>query len=418
MSTEYAPLADKLRPIELKDFVGQNHLMSDNGIITILIRRNKPLSLLFYGPPGSGKTTLANILVKKFSLPVLKINGVSFSTPTFKKIAAETHNQSLYIIIDEIHRMNKAQQDALLPFVENGTIFIIGTTTENPSFEINNALLSRMTIAIFNQLDENNIETILLKGADYLNIKIRDHIIKGIIKFSNMDARQALNILDTISTDIDSIDNHSQLKSILNKKFIPYDKSGKEHYNLISAMHKAIRGSDVNASLYYFARMLKGGENPIYIGRRLIRIASEDIGNADHEALGLAINAFQAYQILGSPEGELALAQCVIYLSLCPKSVSTYNAYNDALKDADEFSHMPVPLKLRNAPTKLMKEMGYSNNYRYPPKYPNSYISEKYFPDDMKEKDYYKPVMRGFEREMKKRMDYFKKLRHELKEKD
>ncbi len=406
MDSEIIPLAQQLRPKNIEDFIGQENIIN-SAIIKSIINNNIPYSLLFYGPPGCGKTTLANILSNYYPIPTIQLNGVSFSTQTFKKIIKELNNNSILIIIDEIHRMNKLQQDALLPYIENGNIFVIGTTTENPSFEVNNALLSRMNILIFEQLNENDLKKLMDRVLNYININVNDNIKHTMISYSNYDARQLINIIETLRNELSNIKNEEQLMNLLNKKFIHYDKNGENHYNFISAFHKSIRGSDVNASLFYLARMLVAGEDPVYIARRLIRIASEDIGNADPNAINIAINAFNAYKILGSPEGELALAQCTIYLALCPKSIAVYKAYKKSVEDAKKYSHLPVPLKLRNAVTKFNKEQGYAENYKYPPNYNNSIINEKYFPDEMKYRHYYEPVERGFEREMKKRLDYF-----------
>lgn len=413
MDTEHRPLAERLRPSSLNDFIGQKSITGKHSIIRTVIEKGNPISLLFYGPPGSGKTTLAGIISSSLSLPVLEINGVSFSTTVFKKITKETKGTSICIVIDEIHRMNKAQQDALLPFVENGSIYVIGTTTENPSFEINKALLSRMSVIVFEKLTFEDLSELIERACNEISLTMDKNIIKAVIEYSNYDARQALNIIENISNS-GNIDSVNDLKAMLNRKFIPYDKSGEEHYNLISALHKSVRGSDVNAALFYMARMLNAGEDPLYIGRRLIRIASEDIGNADPQALGLALDAYRTFEILGSPEGELALAQCVIYLSLAPKSIAVYKALGAAKRSAEQFSHLNVPLKLRNAPTKMMKDMDYGREYRYPPDFPDSFINERYFPDSMNEEIYYKPPERGFEREMRKRIAYFRQLRERL----
>ena len=362
------------------------------------------------------RSTLANIMAKNFSIPFLNINGVSFSTTQFKKIVEEACREPLLIIIDEIHRMNKAQQDALLPYVENGSIFIIGTTTENPSYEVNKALLSRLTAAEFEKLSKDEIKKVIVKGFSKLGIEsYKDSLIDFITDFSNYDARQALIMVSTIKDFARSIETVEDFKKIINRKFIPHDKKGEEHFNLISAFHKSVRGSDVNASIYYFARMTAGGEDPLYIARRMIRIASEDIGNADPQAMTMAISAYSAFEKLGSPEGELSLLQCAIYLALAPKSAAVYNAYTESAEDAKNTANLSVPLKFRNASTQFDKERGYGKDYVYPPQKKESFIDEKYFPDNMTERIYYKPVERGFEREMIKRIEYYKKLKEDLK---
>lgn len=415
MGSEYIPLADRLRPSSLEDFIGQEQITGSESLLRILIEEKRPASLLFFGPPGSGKTTMAEIAAAAFPLPVMRINGVNFSTQNFKKIILETKGEPLLILIDEIHRMNKLQQDALLPYIEKGNIYIIGTTTENPSFEVNNALLSRLTVLEFNKLSHDNTIEIIDRALKHGGFEAEDSIKEAIADFANHDARQAINIIENLGKDLSSIDSTDKLKNLLSRKFVPHDKNGEEHYNLISAFHKSVRGSDVNAALFYIARMLKGGEDPLYIARRMIRIASEDIGNADPQALGISLDAYRTYEILGSPEGELALAQCAIYLALCPKSTAVYGAFKAVMKDAEYYSHEPVPFKFRNAVTDFDKNRNYGKDYRYPPDYDNSFINEKYFPDNMDEREYYFPVSRGFEREMAKRLEYFKKLRNEEK---
>ncbi|HAV92475.1 TPA: AAA family ATPase [candidate division WOR-3 bacterium] len=412
------PLAEQLRPQNIDEFIGQKHLIGDGNILNLILKRGEPVSLLFFGPPGCGKTTLANIISKKYRMPSMNINGVSFSTTQFKKIIEEANKEPILIIIDEIHRMNKAQQDALLPYIENGNVFIIGTTTENPSYEVNKALLSRLTSAEFERLSKDDLKEIIQRAVNKLNFKLNNTgIIDFIIDFSNCDARQAINIISALGGEIEKIETFEEFKKIINKKFVPHDKNGEEHYNLISAFHKSVRGSDVDASIYYFARMIAGGEDPLYVARRMIRIASEDIGNADPQAMVIAISAYNAFERLGSPEGELSLLQCAIYLSLAPKSTAVYNAYNSALQDAKNTANLSVPLKFRNPVTDFDKERGYGEEYIYPPQTKESFIDEKYFPDNMSERVYYKPVERGFEREMVKRIIYYKKLKEEIRKK-
>ncbi|PIP13088.1 MAG: AAA family ATPase [bacterium (Candidatus Stahlbacteria) CG23_combo_of_CG06-09_8_20_14_all_34_7] len=416
MDSKITPLAELLRPREIEDFIGQNHLLRKGQMLDLIISKNNPVSMLFFGPPGCGKTTLANIIANRLNLPLLNINGVSFSTTQFKKIIEEANKEPILIIIDEIHRMNKAQQDALLPYVENGLIFIIGTTTENPSYEVNKSLLSRLTIAEFEKLTKEEMKIIIQKALNRLNVNLKNElVIDFVTDFSNYDARQAINIINMIKNEAEKIESLDDFKKIINKKYVPHDKDGEEHYNLISAFHKSVRGSDVDASIYYFARMITGGEDPLYIARRMIRIASEDIGNADPQAMILAVSSYNAFEKIGSPEGELSLLQCAIYLALSPKSTAVYNAYKESLEDAKSTANLSVPLKFRNAVTDFDKERGYGKEYVYPPLIKDSFIDEKYFPDNMSERKYYEPVERGFEREMIKRIAYYKKLKEDLK---
>ncbi len=417
MDSKTIPFAQKFRPTSLDEFVGQKHLVGENGLIRKFIQKNIICSMIFVGPPGSGKSTLANIIANSLTLPKLSINGINFSTTNLKKIVDETHSTSLLIIIDEIHRMNRIQQDSLLPYVENGKIIIIGTTTENPSYELVPALLSRTTVFIFNRLEDDDLIEIATDILKKLNIDpLNENIIKRIVKLSNNDARQMINIIQNFYDELKNVQDDKEFeKLITSKKLIQYDKSGDQHYTIISAFHKSVRGSDVDAAIYYFARMIVGGEDPLYIGRRMIRIASEDIGNADPQALIIANNAYEAYEKLGSPEGELSLLQCAIYLALSPKSISVYKAYQSAIDYAKETSHVEVPLKFRNPVTEFDIKEGYGKDYKYPPEYENSFVVEKYFPDKVTEKIFYSPVERGFERDMLKRLNYYKKLKRELK---
>jgi len=416
MDSNTAPLAERLRPQELSDFIGQEHLLGEGKMLDAVIKSQKPVSLLFYGPPGCGKTTLAYIIAKRLPLRCISINGVSFSVTQFKKLAEEAEREPVMIIIDEIHRMNKAQQDALLPYVENGSIFIIGTTTENPSYEVNKALLSRLTSAEFEKLSTDEIRRVIIKGFEKTEIGgWSEEIVGFIADYSNCDARQALSMVSAIGERAPSVRTLDDFRKIINKKFVAHDKNGEEHYNLISAFHKSVRGSDANASIYYFARMIVGGEDPLFIARRMIRIASEDIGNADPQAMVIANAAYESFEKLGSPEGELSLLQAAIYLALSPKSTAVYKAFKDAVEDAKNTANLSVPLKFRNASTDFDRERGYGKDYVYPPSKREGFIDEKYFPDNMSERSYYHPVERGFEREMIKRIDYYRKLREELK---
>lgn len=417
MDSKYIPFAQRFRPENLESFVGQKHLVGENGIIRKFIYNNIFISMIFVGPPGVGKTTLANIIIKKSKLPKLYINGINFSTTNLKKIIEESKSSTLIILIDEIHRMNRIQQDALLPYVEDGNIIIIGTTTENPSYELTPALLSRVTVFRFNRLEEDDLKNIAKNVFKELKIEVNDEsIYKTLISFSNYDARQLINLIQNFSEEIKNIKDPKEFEKLLiSKKLIQYDKKGDNHYHLISAFHKSVRGSDVNASIYYFARMIVGGEDPLYIGRRMIRIASEDIGNADPQAIVIANTTYEVYEKLGSPEGELALLQCAIYLALSPKSVSVYRAYSTSIEYAKKTTHKDVPFKLRNPVTEFDRKEGYGKDYKYPPEFENSFVFENYFPDGVEEKNFYFPVERGFEREMIKRIEYYKHLKEKLK---
>lgn len=424
------PLADRMRPSTLDEFIGQKHILGKGKVLRRVIESDEFPSLILWGPPGSGKTTLAYIIAN-----MRRENFVSFSAVTsgikeikdvFKNIKDNLNlfHKKTIIFIDEFHRFNKAQQDAFLPYVEKGTILLIGSTTQNPSFEITSPLLSRCQIFILEALTGEEIEFILNnaindkeRGLGKFKIEIRRETIKYIATISNGDARIALNNLDLLFsiTPIDDkgrkhITREFAIENI-QKKHLLYDKSGEEHYNLISALHKSMRGSDPDASLYWLGRMLEGGEAPLYIARRIIRFASEDIGNADPQALEISVAAMQAVHFIGQPEGDLALAQAVIYLSLAPKSNAVYKAYSDIKRDIKETISLPVPKHLRNAPTALMKKIGYGKDYKYPHSFPDSFVSQDYLPKNLKNKRYYFPTNHGYEIEIKKRLGEWLKKR-------
>lgn len=412
------PLSEQLRAKNLNEIVGQDHLVGEKGFITSIINRGKPLSIILWGPPGSGKTSIARLYAQAFSLHFETISAIFSGVAELKKIlknAEETplFRQSILLFVDEIHRFNKAQQDAFLPYLENGRLVLVGATVENPSFYLNNALLSRMRVLQLNSLTDENLESLLqryerLKGTLNIDKEARQYLIR----LAQGDGRYIFNLVENIQ-DITTTSPLTipEVENLFQKKSPLFDKSTDLHYNLISALHKSVRGSDPNASLYWFTRMLKGGENPMFIARRLIRMASEDIGLADPQALPLAIAARDAYEMLGSPEGELALAQVVIYLALAPKSNAVYTAYQNALTVAAETGHLSPPYIIMNAPTKLMKDVGYGKGYIYDHDTPEAFSGQNYFPDGLKQAEFYSPVERGFEREMKKRLKYFKNLR-------
>lgn len=415
------PLAEKLRPQTLKEIVGQEHLVGSNGFLTRLIAEKHPISLLFWGPPGTGKTTLASVYSKAFGAKFIPLSAVSTGIAELKKIVEQIKEQPLVydqtiIFLDEIHRFNKAQQDFFLPHLEKGTFVLIGATTENPSFSLNNALLSRIRVLVVNPLEADSLEKIIQryekmeKKALPITAEARDYLIQT----AQGDGRYILNMIESLP-DTSEILNVEQMKEAIQKRSALFDRDGDYHYNVISALHKSVRGSDPDAALYWFARMLEGGEDPLYLARRLIRMATEDIGLADPQALQLAMAAKQSYEHLGSPEGELGLAQVVVYLALAPKSNSLYTAYKSARRHAAETSHMSPPKIILNAPTKLMKNLGYGQGYEYDHDTENTFSGQNYFPDGMERPEFYIPHEVGFEREMSKRLEYFSKLREKLK---
>jgi putative ATPase len=414
------PLAAILRPTNLKNFYGQQHLLSPgkplaNNIASVVLQ-----SMLFWGPPGSGKTTLAYILADTVGYNFIVMSATSAGVKEIKTVALEANElwynnkQKTVVFIDEIHRFNKTQQDALLPFVENGSFVLIGATTENPSFAINNALLSRLNIYQLSALSEIELDEILTNALHYLQSKnltfiFEDTIRQYFITFADNDARKLLNNLELIilaskgkTTVTISKQLLTQALSISYRKF---DRGGDIFYEQISALHKAVRGTDPDAALYWFARMIDGGCDPLYIARRVIRMASEDIGNADPRGIQLALNAYDAYQRLGSPEGELAIAQAICFLAVAPKSNSIYTAFNAALADAKQSGSFPVPLHLRNAPTKFMQELGYGADYQYDPDVPGGIaLTQSYFPDKFPQKIYYHPREQGLEIKIKEKL--------------
>jgi putative ATPase len=412
------PLAEQLRPASLDEIVGQDHLVGKDGFITTAIAAKKPLSVILWGPPGSGKTSIARLYAKAFSLHFQNLSAVFSGIADLRKIIKESEDRPLFgqntlLFVDEIHRFNKAQQDAFLPFIENGTIILVGATAENPSFYLNNALLSRVRVLKLNPLNEDSLEQLLQKyEAKIKPLNLTPQARELLIQLAQGDGRYLYNLLENLQglPSTEMLDA-AQLDNFLQKRAPLYDKGDDQHYNLISALHKSVRGSDPDASLYWFARMLEGGEEPLFIARRLIRMATEDIGLADPQALQLAIAARDAYEMLGSPEGELALAETVVYLALAPKSNAIYAAYSNARALAAETTQYDPPSTILNAPTKLMKQMGYGADYQYDHDLPEAFSGQNYFPKEIPRKQLYRPVKRGFEREMVKRIEYFEKLR-------
>jgi putative ATPase len=395
---QYAPLADRMRPEKLEDFFGQTELVGKNSFLYKAIKNDQVPSLIFWGPPGSGKTTLAFIIANLTKSDFVELSAVSSGKKDLLKVLERAEinkkiDKKTVLFIDEIHRWNKAQQDALLPHVEKGKIILIGATTENPSFEVISALLSRARVFVLKKLEFGDIEKILNRAISLLRssatklkeISINKETIKFIARFSNGDARTALNTLEAAANQNKKI-TIDLVKKIIQKSHLFYDKTGEEHYNIISALHKSMRGGDANAAIYWLARMLEGGEDPIYVARRLVRFASEDIGLANNTALILANAAFDACHKIGMPECSVHLAQCVIYLAKSKKDITAYQAYESAKKDVEEFGNLPVPLHIRNAPTKLMKDLNYGKGYKYTPLEDSS--EQEYLPRELKKRKY------------------------------
>ncbi len=415
------PLAERLRPSSLDEIVGQDHLLGKDGFISNIVRHGRPLSILLWGPPGCGKTTLARLYAKAFNGRFILLSAVFSGSADLKKMINEIEDQPLLsqqaiVFVDEIHRFNKAQQDIFLPFLEKGTIILIGATTENPSFALNDALLSRLRVLTVKPLELEVLDKIVTRFEEKVHpLNLTPAARSALTAFAGGDARHLLNMIENIvhgaATDGEVIDE-KRLQLLVQRRSALYDKHSEGHFNLISALHKSVRGSDPDAALYWFARMLEGGEDPQFLARRIVRMATEDIGLADPQALKVALDAWRAFDQLGSPEGELALAQAIVYLALSPKSNSIYKAYGAAREAAEKSSQLPPPKTILNAPTKLMKEMGYGKGYQYDHDTPLAFSGQDYFPEELGRQEFYHPKEYGFEREMGKRMEYFNKLRN------
>jgi len=413
------PLADRLRPKTLAEVIGQEKVLSPDGPLGAMLTAGSLSSLILWGPPGVGKTTIARLLAAGIDLYFVQISAIFTGVPELRKVFEQakirrTNGQGTLLFVDEIHRFNKAQQDGFLPHMEDGTILLVGATTENPSFELNAALLSRAQVIVLDRLSPSDLERMAQRAEQDLGraLPLTGEARGALLDMADGDGRALLNLIEQVAAwTLPRPLDRAALATRLMRRAAKYDKAGEEHYNLISALHKSVRGSDPDAALYWFCRMLEGGEDPRFLARRITRMAVEDIGLADPQAQSVCIQGWETYERLGSPEGELALAQAVIYLALAPKSNAGYVAYKAARNAARETGSEPPPLHIRNAPTRLMKDIGYGSGYAYDHDAQDGFSGQDYFPDGMKRPVWYRPPERGFERELKKRIDYFAKLR-------
>jgi putative ATPase len=413
------PLADRLRPRSLSQVIGQAHVLGPDGPLGAMLAARSLSSLILWGPPGVGKTTIARLLADETDLAFVQISAIFTGVPELRKVfeaarIRRQNGQGTLLFVDEIHRFNKAQQDGFLPHMEDGTILLVGATTENPSFELNAALLSRSQVIVLERLSLADLERLAQRAEQELAraLPLKAEAREAMLEMADGDGRALLNLIEQVAAwRIEALLTRDQLSQRLMRRAAKYDKSGEEHYNLISALHKSIRGSDPDAALYWFARMLEGGEDPRFLARRLTRMAVEDIGLADPQAQEVCLQGWQTYERLGSPEGELALAQAVVYLALAPKSNGVYVAYKAARAAARDTGSLMPPKTILNAPTRMMKDIGYGAGYAYDHDAEDGFSGQDYFPEGMRRPVYYAPPERGFERELKKRIDYFARLR-------